>query len=56
MMHGFDARQHILLVGGFGESPFLRNSLKDVFGQQGTEVITIEQPSYEFNFTRLMEY
>ncbi|KAG8792690.1 hypothetical protein FRC17_008556, partial [Serendipita sp. 399] len=33
--------QYLLLVGGFGESPYLRSRLKD----KGTEVVTVEEPS-----------
>ncbi|KAG9054867.1 hypothetical protein FS842_003931 [Serendipita sp. 407] len=37
--------KHLLLVGGFGESPYLRLRLKDEFGSKGTEVVTVEEPS-----------
>ncbi|KAG8813085.1 hypothetical protein FRC18_002677 [Serendipita sp. 400] len=37
--------QHLLLVGGFGESPYLRSRLKDTFSGKGTEVVTVEEPS-----------
>ena len=37
--------QHLLLVGGFGESPYLQSRLREVFGGQGTEVVTVEDSS-----------
>ncbi|KAG8816788.1 hypothetical protein FS842_001342 [Serendipita sp. 407] len=37
--------QHLILVGGFGESPYLREKLKCILGERGTEVVTIEEPS-----------
>ncbi|KAG8831627.1 hypothetical protein FRC17_002854 [Serendipita sp. 399] len=37
--------EHLLLVGGFGESPYLRIQLKRIFVQRGTEVVTIEEPT-----------
>ncbi|CCA70871.1 hypothetical protein PIIN_04807 [Serendipita indica DSM 11827] len=37
--------QYLLLVGGFGESPYLRSELSRIFGSQGIEVITVEQPT-----------
>ncbi|KAG8830437.1 hypothetical protein FRC18_008098, partial [Serendipita sp. 400] len=37
--------KHLLLVGGFGESPYLRLRLKKEFELQGTEVVTVEEPS-----------
>ncbi|KAG8802708.1 hypothetical protein FRC17_006361 [Serendipita sp. 399] len=37
--------KHLLLVGGFGESPYLRLRLKEEFGSKGTEVVTVEEPS-----------
>ncbi|KAG8823670.1 hypothetical protein FRC18_010692, partial [Serendipita sp. 400] len=37
--------KHLLLVGGFGESPYLRLRLKKEFGSKGTEVVTVEEPS-----------
>ncbi|PVF93793.1 hypothetical protein CPB86DRAFT_789737 [Serendipita vermifera] len=37
--------EHLLLVGGFGESPFLRHKLKTEFGSKGTQVVTVEQSS-----------
>jgi hypothetical protein len=37
--------QHILLVGGFGESPFLQQRLRDEFGAKGSEIVTVDQPS-----------
>ncbi|KAG9023828.1 hypothetical protein FS842_005636 [Serendipita sp. 407] len=41
--------RHILLVGGFGESPFLRKRLSEAFSREGTEIVTIEEPSYVFS-------
>ncbi|KAG8807085.1 hypothetical protein FRC17_004661, partial [Serendipita sp. 399] len=38
--------QHLILVGGFGESPYLKEQLKSTFRQLGTEVVTLEEPSY----------
>ncbi|KAG8805508.1 hypothetical protein FRC17_005478, partial [Serendipita sp. 399] len=37
--------EHILLVGGFGESPYLKKRLSDIFSKQGAQVVTVEQPS-----------
>ncbi|KAG9054865.1 hypothetical protein FS842_003929 [Serendipita sp. 407] len=37
--------KHLLLVGGFGESPYLRLQLKTEFVSKGTEVVTVEEPS-----------
>ncbi|KAG8846504.1 hypothetical protein FRB91_000722 [Serendipita sp. 411] len=37
--------EHILLVGGFGESPYLKKRLMDIFSKQGATVVTVEQPS-----------
>ncbi|PVF93781.1 hypothetical protein CPB86DRAFT_818517 [Serendipita vermifera] len=36
---------YLLLVGGFGESPYLRKILKDRFGSHGTEVVTVDEPT-----------
>ncbi|KAG8772201.1 hypothetical protein FRC20_002802 [Serendipita sp. 405] len=44
LMRGRPVR-HILLVGGFGESPFLRKRLSEAFSREGTEIVTIEEPS-----------
>ncbi|KAG8813936.1 hypothetical protein FRC17_001372 [Serendipita sp. 399] len=38
--------QHLLLVGGFGESPYLKDQLKRMLNERGTEVVTLEEPSY----------
>ncbi|PVF93789.1 hypothetical protein CPB86DRAFT_818523 [Serendipita vermifera] len=35
--------EHILLVGGFGESPFLRQRLKTEFSSKGAQIVTAEQ-------------
>ncbi|KIM25112.1 hypothetical protein M408DRAFT_331406 [Serendipita vermifera MAFF 305830] len=37
--------QHLLLVGGFAESPFLRARLAFILHNQGTEVVTVDEPS-----------
>ncbi|CAG7852393.1 SubName: Full=Uncharacterized protein {ECO:0000313/EMBL:CCA74286.1} [Serendipita indica DSM 11827] len=37
--------EHILLVGGFGESPYLRRRLDETFAKQNIRVVTVEQPS-----------
>lgn len=37
--------RHLLLVGGFGESPYLQTCLRETFGKQGTEVVTVEDSS-----------
>lgn len=37
--------QHLLLVGGFGESPYLQDYLKVAFGRSKTEVVTVEDSS-----------
>ncbi|PVF96878.1 hypothetical protein CPB86DRAFT_786515 [Serendipita vermifera] len=37
--------QNVLLVGGFGDSPFLRKRLADYFADQGTDIVTIDEPS-----------
>ncbi|CAG7852189.1 SubName: Full=Uncharacterized protein {ECO:0000313/EMBL:KIM25808.1} [Serendipita indica DSM 11827] len=40
-----DARkvEHLLLVGGLGESPYLRKALKDTFGGKGVSVVTVDE-------------
>jgi alpha-beta hydrolase superfamily lysophospholipase len=38
--------QYILLVGGFGESPYLQKQLTEKFGRQGVAVVTIEEPAF----------
>ncbi|PVF91015.1 hypothetical protein CPB86DRAFT_746070 [Serendipita vermifera] len=37
--------QHLLLVGGFGESPYLRQRMEAVFHSKGMGVVTVGQPS-----------
>ncbi|CAG7852396.1 SubName: Full=Uncharacterized protein {ECO:0000313/EMBL:CCA75659.1} [Serendipita indica DSM 11827] len=37
--------KYLLLVGGFGESPYLKSRLNDLFGGQGIEIVTVEQPT-----------
>ncbi|PVF96862.1 hypothetical protein CPB86DRAFT_786494 [Serendipita vermifera] len=37
--------QYLLLVGGFGESPFLRNCLTVLFASQGTDLVPVDEPS-----------
>jgi hypothetical protein len=39
--------QHLLLVGGFGESPYLRRRLAETYERNGTEIVTVEEPSYD---------
>ena len=33
-------------MGGFGESPYLKSQLDRLFGSQGIEIVTVEQPAY----------
>jgi hypothetical protein len=40
-----DSLQYLLLVGGFGESPYLRERLGELLRDQGTQVITVDEPS-----------
>lgn len=40
-----DNIKYLLLVGGFGESPYLRAQLHAEFGEQGIEVFTVREPS-----------
>ncbi|KAG8777728.1 hypothetical protein FRC16_004059 [Serendipita sp. 398] len=37
--------KYLILVGGFGESPYLREQLKKILGERGVEVVTVEEPS-----------
>ncbi|KAG8752842.1 hypothetical protein FRC14_006668 [Serendipita sp. 396] len=37
--------KYLILVGGFGESPFLRSRFEQEFGSQGTDIVTVEEPS-----------
>ncbi|KAG8753752.1 hypothetical protein FRC14_005759 [Serendipita sp. 396] len=37
--------KHLLLVGGFGESPYFRLRFEEGFGSHGTDVVTVEEPS-----------
>lgn len=37
--------QHLILVGGFGESLYLREQLKRLFRNSGIEIATIEHPT-----------
>ncbi|CAG8727028.1 15110_t:CDS:2, partial [Acaulospora colombiana] len=37
--------QHMLLVGGFGESPHLQQRLREQFEPKGSEIVTVDQPS-----------
>ncbi|KAG8802706.1 hypothetical protein FRC17_006362, partial [Serendipita sp. 399] len=37
--------QHLLLVGGFGESPYLQSRIREEFRQSGISVVTVEEPS-----------
>jgi hypothetical protein len=34
-----------LLVGGFGESPYLQNALRERFEKEGIQVICADEPS-----------
>lgn len=36
--------QHHLLVGGFGDSPFLRRRLSESFTSQGADIVTVDEP------------
>ncbi|CAG7852131.1 SubName: Full=Uncharacterized protein {ECO:0000313/EMBL:CCA70381.1} [Serendipita indica DSM 11827] len=35
--------EHLLLVGGFGESPYLRKRLKETFSSKGVDVVTVDE-------------
>jgi len=35
----------LFLVGGFGESPYLRRRLKETFAEKGVEVVTVDEPT-----------
>jgi len=35
----------MLLVGGFGESPYLREKLGQLIRAQGTQVVAVDEPS-----------
>lgn len=54
--HRSGSAQHLLLVGGFGESPYLRLRLNDSFGIYDTQVITIDEPSYVTGYHRLLAF
>ncbi|KAL8280122.1 hypothetical protein RQP46_007452 [Phenoliferia psychrophenolica] len=43
-IHGMDV-QSILLVGGFGESPYLQRRLRETFEKSGTRVVTADEPT-----------
>ncbi|KAG8830669.1 hypothetical protein FRC17_004503 [Serendipita sp. 399] len=36
--------QHLLLVGGLGYSPYLRRRIGDFVGDQGTQVVVVDEP------------
>ncbi|PVF96872.1 hypothetical protein CPB86DRAFT_476873 [Serendipita vermifera] len=36
---------NLLLVGGFGESPYLRTRLREAFQIEGTDIVTVDEPS-----------
>lgn len=38
--------QHILLVGGLGESLYLQKKLAELFGIYGTTIVTVEEQTY----------
>ena len=35
----------MLLVGGFGESPYLRRRLKEAFANKGVKIVTVDEPT-----------
>lgn len=37
--------KYIILVGGFGESPYLKKKLVELFDRHGSSVVTAEEPS-----------
>jgi hypothetical protein len=37
--------QYIILVGGFGESPYLKKKLAELFDRHGASIVTAEEPS-----------
>ncbi|KAG8804321.1 hypothetical protein FRC16_009534 [Serendipita sp. 398] len=37
--------QHLLLVGGFGESPYLKSQMRRVFEHQGIQIVTVDEPA-----------
>jgi hypothetical protein len=37
--------EHVLLVGGFGESPYLRRRLKETFAKKGVKIVTVDEPT-----------
>jgi hypothetical protein len=36
----------LLLVGGFGESPYLRRRLREEFRDEGMDMVTVDEPSF----------
>ena len=40
------ASQHLLLVGGFGESPYLQTRLRTALMASIPEIVTVDEPSY----------
>lgn len=44
-------KQFLLLVGGFGESPYLRKRLKEAYADQGMDVVTVDEPSWVLDET-----
>jgi hypothetical protein len=37
--------QYVILVGGFGESPYLKMKLSELFDQPGASIVAAEEPS-----------
>ena len=35
----------MILVGGFGESPYLRRRLKETFANESVEVVAVDEPT-----------
>lgn len=41
--------QYILLVGGYGESPYLRSKLKEGLKSANTQLILVDDGTYVYN-------
>jgi len=39
-------QQYILLVGGFGESPYLQKRLTETFNDKGVAILSLEGPKF----------
>lgn len=48
--------QYILLVGGFGESPYLRTRLRAVLHSYIPEIVAVDEPSYVLISSSLLHY